>query len=127
VATPARPWFGTSAIAAGGVAEKQGFVARTLAAARQAMGLGDTKSSVATRATDATVDSASESPAAAKGSLDGGLLPPSRAFTLWGEVAVSECAKTAEHQHAEANGHHLSLLPPLDLDPLSVRGEGSPV
>ena len=93
-------WVEPSPIAA----EKQGFLARTLAAAKQALGLGDTESSVATQVAVAPADAANNNPAAAEtpreeeklsaesgarvavGPLPAGPLPPSGAFTLWGEV-----------------------------------------
>jgi hypothetical protein len=105
--------------------EKQGFVARTLAAAKQALGLGDPHSSVATRASDAPAATADESRASAERPPVAGAFPPSRAFTLWGETHDSEEAK-ATVGAGEPNGRHLSLISPLDLKPLGVPGEGSP-
>jgi hypothetical protein len=115
VASPARTWFGASASATGEPAEKPGFVARTLAAAKKALGLGDTKSSAATRAVDAPAGSASESLAVAEVSLHAGPLPPSRAFTLWGGAPVSERARTSGEQAAAvplADGETGGTTPP---------------
>jgi hypothetical protein len=80
--------------------EKQGFLARTLAAAKQALGLGGTESSVATRVAVASADAVSDGPAVTETPREeeklsaesgarpspAGPLPPSGAFTLWGEV-----------------------------------------
>lgn len=104
------------------VVSQQGFVARTLAAAKQALGLGDANSSVTTRAADVPAGSAGENHAVAEKPLHVGPFLPSSAFTLWGEVTGSEGARTAE-----ANGRQSPLLPPRDLEPLSVTAEESPV